>query len=89
MISTHTYYLLHQVKAVVKKFHYKLTLSIPQEHFHCTIHKTSDHLCCSNEAHKRVTCCNNSTLMTDINQLRQVPWLIEMSSSDKPIEQQG
>ena len=56
---------------------------------HCMIHKTSNHLCRPNEAQKRVTCCNNSALMADINQSRQAPWLIEMTSSDKPIEQQG
>ena len=72
------------VKAVVKKFRYKLTLSIPQECFHCTMHEaiTSDHLCRPNETQKRVTCCNNSALMTDINQSRQAPWLVEMTSSD-------
>ena len=77
------------VKAVVKKFRYKLALSIPQECFHCTIHKTNDHLCRPNEAQKRLTCCNKSALMADINQSRQAPWLVEMTSSDKPIEQQG
>ena len=86
-LSSECYVIQHSikegVKAVVKKFHYKLILSIPQDHFHCTIHKTSDHLCCPNEAQKRVTCCNDSTLMTDINQSRQGPWLIEMSN---PIE---
>ena len=70
------------VKAVVNKFRYKLTLSIPQECFHCTVHKTSDHLCRPNEDQKRVTCCNNSVLMADINQSRQAPWLVEMTSSD-------
>ena len=79
------------VKAVFKKFHYKLTLSIPQEYFHCTIHEviTSDHLCCPNEDQKKLTCCKDNALMTDINQSRQVPWLVEMTSSDKPTEQQG
>ena len=77
------------IKAVVKKFQYKITLSIPQEHFHCTIHKTSDHICRLNEDQMKVTCYNNSTFITDIDQLRQAPWLIEMTSSDKPIEQQG
>ena len=77
------------IKAVVKKFQYKVTLSIPQEHFHCTIHKTSDHLCHLNEDQKMVTCCNNSALMTDIKQSRQAPWLIEMASLNKPTEQQG
>ena len=74
------------VKAVVKKFQYKLTLSIPQECFHCMIHKTSDHLCRPNEDQKKLTCCEKGALMTDINQSRQVPWLV---CSDKPIEQQG
>ena len=69
------------VKAVVKKFQYKLTLSIPQERFHCTIHKTSGHLCRPNEDQKKLTCCEKGALMTDINQSRQAPWLVEMSSS--------
>ena len=77
------------VKGVVKKFQYKLTLSIPQECFHCMIHKTSDHLCCPNEDQKKLTCCEKGALITDINQSRQVPWLVAMASSDKPIEQQG
>ena len=70
------------VKAVVEKFRYKLTLSIPQECFHCTVHKTSDHLCRPNEDQKRVTCCNNIVLLADINQSRQAPWLVEMTSSE-------
>ena len=74
------------IKAVVKKFQYKVTLSIPHECFHCTIHKTNDHLCRLNEAQESVTCCNNSSLMTDINQLHQTPWLIELTSSDNQIK---
>ena len=62
---------------------------ISQEHFCCIIHEANDHLCRLNEDQESVTCCNNNLLITDIKQLRQTPWLIEMTSSDKPIEQQG
>ena len=74
------------IKAVVKKFQYKVTLSIPLECFHCTIHKINDHLCHLNEDQESMTCCNNRALMTDIDQLRQTPWLIEMTSSDNLIK---
>ena len=74
------------IKAVMKKFQYRVTLSIPQEHFHCSIHKTNNHLCRLNEDQKMVTCCNNSMFMTDIDQLRLTPWLIEMTSLDNLIK---
>ena len=69
------------IKLVTKKFHYKPIDSLPQERFHCTIHdKTYPiHLCRPDEDHTTVTC---STSSANIDQARQLPWLIESNPNE-------
>ena len=66
---------------VVTKFQYKPILSLPQESFLCSICQlVPNHLCRPDEDKEIVTCCRDARLTTDIDSLRQLPWIQDGSS---------
>ena len=61
---------------VVKKFHYKPILSMPQERFLCSVcPPPAGHLCRPNEDKKMITCCKDGMTMKSIDRSRQLPWI--------------
>ena len=65
------------INLVVKKFHYKPILLVPQERFHCTIHATTDHLCCPDDEKETLRCCNDRVSTAQLES-RQESWFLEI-----------
>ena len=63
---------------VVNKFQYKPILSLPQERFYCSMCTSSTkHLCRPDVEQKILTCCKDPRLTTNIDRLRQLPWIVK------------
>ena len=70
--------LLEGIGDVVKKFQYKPILSLPQERFYCSVCATSTkHFCRPDVEQKILTCCRDPRLTTNIDRLRQLPWIVK------------
>ena len=70
--------LLEGIGDVVKKFQYKPILSLPQERFYCSMCTSSTkHLCRPDVEQKILTCCKDPRLTTNIDRLRQLPWIVK------------
>ena len=64
------------IEDVVKKFHYKPILSMPQERFLCSIcSPPADHLCRPDEDMEIITCCKDGMSTKYIDRMRQLPWI--------------
>ena len=66
------------INLVVKKFHYKPILLVPQERFHCTIHSTTDHLCRPDDEKETLRCCKDQVSTVQL-ELRQRSWFLEIA----------
>ena len=70
--------LLEGIGDVVNKFQYKPILSLPQERFYCSMCTSSTkHLCRPDVEQKILTCCKDPRLTTNIDRLRQLPWIVK------------
>ena len=80
---------LEGIVDVVNKFQYKPILSLPQERFYCSICASfTKHLCRPDVNQKILTCCRDPRLTTNIDYLRQFPWIAKGSSIGE-VEQLG